>query len=60
MTVALDTNAYTDFMKGVPARVQVVQSAARLHLPLIVLAELRPDSPWGASNRRTRQTCSDF
>jgi tRNA(fMet)-specific endonuclease VapC len=41
MNVALDTNAYSDFMRGVAARVQVVQSAARLFLPLFVLGELR-------------------
>ncbi len=41
MTIALDTNAYCDFMRGVPSRVQVIQSARAIHLPLIVLAELR-------------------
>ena len=35
--VALDTNAYSDFMRGVPERVRVV----RIHVPLIVLGELR-------------------
>ena len=41
MNVALDTNAYSDFMRGVPSRVQVVRAARHLHLPLMVLAELR-------------------
>ena len=41
MNVALDTNAYSDFMRGDPARVQIVRTARRLHLPLMVLAELR-------------------
>lgn len=39
--VALDTNAYSDFVRGESTRVTVVQRAARLYLPLFVLAELR-------------------
>jgi predicted nucleic acid-binding protein len=41
MNVALDTNAYSDFMRGDPARVQVIRAARQLYLPLIVLGELR-------------------
>ena len=41
ISVALDTNAYTGLMRGDPARVQVVRTARRLYLPLIVLGELR-------------------
>lgn len=41
MNIALDTNAYSDFMRGDPRRVEVVQRARTLYLPLIVLAELR-------------------
>lgn len=41
MNVALDTNAYSSFMRGDPARVQVIRAARQLHLPLIVLGELR-------------------
>lgn len=41
MNVALDTNAYSDFMRGNPARVPVIRSAARILMPLFVLAELR-------------------
>ena len=41
MNVALDTNAYSDFMRGEPSRVQIVRAARRLYLPLIVLGELR-------------------
>ena len=41
MNIALDTNAYSDLMCGQPARVQVMRSARHIHLPLIVLAELR-------------------
>lgn len=41
MNVALDTNAYSDFMRGDPACVHTVRTARHLHLPLIVLGELR-------------------
>jgi tRNA(fMet)-specific endonuclease VapC len=41
MNVALDTNAYSDFMRGDPTRVQVIRTARQIHVPLIVLGELR-------------------
>ncbi len=41
MNVALDTNAYSDFMRGNNDRVRVVRTARTIILPLIVLAELR-------------------
>jgi tRNA(fMet)-specific endonuclease VapC len=41
MNVALDTNAYSDFMRGEPTRIQIVRIARCIHLPLIVLGELR-------------------
>jgi tRNA(fMet)-specific endonuclease VapC len=41
MNVALDTNAYSNFMRGDPVRVQVLRAAGHIHLPLIVLGELR-------------------
>jgi tRNA(fMet)-specific endonuclease VapC len=41
MRVALDTNRYTDFCRGVPEVVDQVRTFERVYLPLIVLAELR-------------------
>ncbi len=41
MNVALDTCAYSDFMRGNALCVQVVRTATRLFLPLFVVAELR-------------------
>jgi len=41
MNVAIDTNAYSDFMRGDSARVQVFRNARRIHVPLMVLGELR-------------------
>ena len=34
MNVALDTNAYSDFLRGVPVRVEIVRRAARIFLQL--------------------------
>ena len=41
MTVALDTNAYSDFMRGVGARVEIVRAVQAIVLPFIVVGELR-------------------
>ena len=41
MNIALDTNAYSDFMRGHDDRVRVVRAARSIALPLIVLGELR-------------------
>jgi tRNA(fMet)-specific endonuclease VapC len=41
MRLALDTNRYTDFVRGEPSAVQAVQAAAAVILPFVVLAELR-------------------
>ena len=49
MKVALDTNAYIDFLRGDPGRVEIVRKARRLYLPLFVLGELR--AGFAAGNR---------
>jgi len=51
MKVALDTNAYSDFMRGEPERVEIVRSARQIHLPLFVLGELR--AGFAAGSRKT-------
>lgn len=51
MNVALDTNAYSDFMRGDGDRVRVVRAARTITLPLIVLGELR--AGFAAGNRES-------
>ena len=51
MNVALDTNAYSDFMRGDVDRVRVVRAARTITLPLIVLGELR--AGFAAGNRES-------
>ena len=51
MNVALDTNAYRDFMRGHHDRVGVVRAARSIALPLIVLGQLR--SGFAAGDRES-------
>ena len=60
MNVALDTNAYSDFMRGIPSRVSVVQAAERVYLPLIVLGELRAGFEAGNQQLRNAATLDRF
>jgi len=60
MSVALDTNAYSDFLRGVPERVRVVRQAAHLYLPLIVLGELRAGFAAGSREQENIETLQKF
>ena len=60
MRVALDTNAYSDFMRGVEERVRVVQTAARVYLPLFVLGELRAGFAAGSQSERNAAVLGEF
>jgi tRNA(fMet)-specific endonuclease VapC len=51
MNIAIDTNAYSDFMRGDAGRVQIFRTARQLHLPLVVLGELR--AGFTAGNQQT-------
>ncbi len=41
MRVALDTNGYVDFCRGKAETVDLLEKADSIHLPFVVLAELR-------------------
>lgn len=56
MNIALDTNAYRDFMRGEPKRVEIVCMARRIHLPLIVLGELR--AGFAAGNQESKNAAN--
>ena len=56
MNIALDTNAYSDFMRGEPGRVQIVRTAQHIHIPLIVLGELR--AGFAAGNQESENAAS--
>ena len=41
VNIALDTNAYSDFMRGDRERVRIVRTTRSIAIPIIVLGELR-------------------
>ena len=56
VNVALDTNAYSDFMRGDTDRVRVVRAARLIAVPLIVLGELR--AGFAAGNRESTNSAN--
>lgn len=60
MKIALDTNRYVDFCKGIPEALKAVQSAERVFLPLIVLGELRAGFLAGGRARENEATLTRF
>ena len=58
--VAIDTNAYSGFMRGLPGAVKALRSAHEIHLPLIVLAELLAGFAAGTHARKNRDELAQF
>lgn len=56
MRLALDTNRYSDFVRGEPSAVQAIQAAGRIFIPFIVLAELRAGFLAGNRARENQAT----
>ncbi len=60
MNVALDTNAYSDFLRGAPVRVEIIRRATRIFLPLVVLGELRAGFAAGSREAANLATLRQF
>ncbi len=60
MRIALDTNRYVDFCKGVPEAVKAVQAAERVFLPLVVVGELRAGFLAGTRAKENEATLARF
>jgi predicted nucleic acid-binding protein len=60
MKVAIDANRYTDLCKGVPHVVAIVEAAAEIHVPLIVLAELRAGFAHGGARAKNERVLTSF
>lgn len=60
MNVALDTNAYSDFVRGNEARLKVVRAATRIYLPLFVLGELQIGFAGGSQARENTAVLRRF
>jgi tRNA(fMet)-specific endonuclease VapC len=51
MKLLLDTNRYTDFVRGEPSVVESIQAAEKIFIPFVVLAELRAGFATGTRSR---------
>ncbi len=60
MNLALDTSAYSEFMRGDRNRVFQIQSAQSVVIPLIVIGELRGGFLMGSRSLQNEQTLQRF
>ncbi|REJ93801.1 MAG: type II toxin-antitoxin system VapC family toxin [Planctomycetota bacterium] len=60
MNVALDTNAYSDYVRGDAGRLRVIQSAQHVFVPLFVIAELRVGFAQGSKAKQNARTLQSF
>jgi predicted nucleic acid-binding protein len=58
LKLALDTNRYTDLMRGVSEVIQIVESADEIVLPFVVVAELHAGFQ-GGSRRAANEAILD-
>ena len=58
--VAIDTNRYRDFVDGVPEAVAVFRAAPKIHVPLIVVAELRAGFAVGSRGEENQRVFERF
>jgi tRNA(fMet)-specific endonuclease VapC len=60
MRIALDTNRYVDFCRGVEDVVRVVQRAERIFMPFVTVAELRAGFLCGSRSEKNEQILVRF
>jgi len=60
MRVLVDTNRYRDFCEGDRSALEVIQKAARIYLPFVVIAELRSGFICGTHSRRNEKFLTMF
>ena len=60
MRLALDTNRYVDFCRGLREVVERIQQAERVYLPFVSLAELRAGFLCGARARLNERVLTRF
>lgn len=58
--LALDTNRYTDFVRGVPDVVRELEQSPQVYVPFVVLAELRGGFLRGTRPQQNEQTLQRF
>jgi len=60
MKIAVDSNRYTDFCRGLPDVVEVLERAVEIYVPLIVVAEQRAGFARGANREKNERTFTKF
>jgi tRNA(fMet)-specific endonuclease VapC len=60
MKLALDTNRYTDFQRGVPGVAEVLENAPEVMMPFVVLGELRAGFSLGRKGRENERLLHTF
>jgi tRNA(fMet)-specific endonuclease VapC len=60
LRLALDTNRYIDFCKGVVDAVERLRAADRIFMPLVVLAELRAGFACGSRQETNERNLTKF
>jgi tRNA(fMet)-specific endonuclease VapC len=60
MRLAIDTNRYVDFCRGVPEAVDRIRHADWIGLPIIVIAELRAGFSGGSRSRNNERRLTEF
>lgn len=60
MKLALDSNRYSDFCRGEERAVEVLRSATRIFVPLVVVAELRAGFAHGSRRDQNERTLTRF
>jgi len=58
--IAIDTNRYRDFVDGVPEAVAVFRAAPKIHVPIIVIAELRAGFSVGSRGEENQRIFEQF
>lgn len=60
MRLALDSNRYTDFCRGINEVVEIVENAAEIYIPLVVLAEQRAGFAHGKRREKNERVLTRF
>ena len=60
LEIAIDVNRYVDFARGIDEAVACIRRAGRIHLPFVVLAELRAGFRVGQQAKANEATLSRF
>lgn len=60
MRVLVDTNRYQDFCQGVPAVVDLFRRAEEIHIPFIVVGELRAGFACGTKSLENEKILTRF